>query len=221
MQVVAMVDRLTRLSRVGADGEALTARRLSGGRPRNLVPAGGGRFRAEDAPVPDRVFLRGGNGEALMVVQGSVFRRVPAWAVWLELAAAALSLALMASAVLFALWWIPRRLMGKGPRALHLGTRLWPLVAAVTLALLLLLMAGDDPAMIWLLGDFTPYSATVFLLSVLFPIASMAGLFAAWRARRHGMTGGAWAHSLAVSIAGCAIAAYLGSWGLLGIRTWQ
>jgi hypothetical protein len=215
------LERLAGLVRLKAEGGVLVRKGLFGGEARKLVPTGQGQFRPEKAQLPDRVFLKDETGARLMVVQGSVYRRLPGWLAWGQIGVGGLCLLLMASSLAFALVWIPRKLLGRMKEAPKLSVRVWPLAAALCFLGLALLASRQDPSVIWLLGNLTLYSGALFLLSLLFPAASVLSLMAALWRRPPAVRRGVWLHSLLCSLSACVIAGYLAWFGLIGMRTWK
>ena len=215
------LERIEGLVRLKPEGGFLVRKGLFGGEARKLAPAGEAQFRPEKAPLPDRVFLRDETGARLMVVQGSVYRQVPGWLAWGQAILGATCLLLMASSLAFALVWIPRKLLGRMKDAPKLSVRSWPLAATLCFLGLVLIMSRQDPSVIWLLGNLTLYSAALFLLSLLFPAASVLSLIAALWVRPPALRRSVWLPSLLCSISACVVAGYLAWFGLIGVRTWK
>jgi CubicO group peptidase (beta-lactamase class C family) len=215
-QALHFMDRLS-VIRVRAEGGRLLSGDLLRGSATRLAPVGGGQFRPERNGSADRIFTRDPAGTRLMLLQGSVFREVPGALVWGQAIAGSLCILLMASSLLYALWWVPRWLL-KAQRPRSLSALLWPLVAALCLAgIAFIFAANPGTGAIWRLGNLTAWSGALFLFTTLLPLASVAGLMAALRARRKGRP---WRYSLLCSLAGAVISAYLGYWGFLAVRTW-
>jgi CubicO group peptidase (beta-lactamase class C family) len=215
------LERLMDAARLSQEGGTLVRKRLFGGEARRYLPSAEAQFRFEKAQLPDRIFLRDETGARLMVAQGSVWRETPGWLLWGQIVLGALCLALMATSILFALVWIPRKFLGRLKDAPRLSVRVWPLAAALCMTGLVLILSRQDPSVIWILGNLTAYSGTLFLLSLLLPIAAVLGLVAAVLGRPPRVRRAVWLHSLLCSLAACLIAGYLGYWGLIGVMTWR
>jgi hypothetical protein len=126
----------------------------------------------------------------------------------------------MASAVAFALVWVPRKLAGRLRNARHLSLRAFPLIAVLSLAgaFGVLMISMDDPLM--KLGRPTALSVGFFLLTLIFAAAALAGLVQVVRAYKWEIDRGIWVHALLVSLANTVAVLYLGYWGVIGLRPW-
>jgi hypothetical protein len=129
----------------------------------------------------------------------------------------------MLSAVVFALIWVPRKLLGRLRGVKHLSVRLLPLLAVFCLAggvaLVSLSVSGNE--IITRFGHKTVWSLTFYLLTWLFALTAVAGLIQAVRARHWEVNRGVRLHALLVSLANTIVLLYLGYWGLIGLRTWS
>ena len=77
---------------------------------------------------------------------------------------------------------------------------------------------GDD--LIARFGNLTVWSAAVFLATVAYAVASVASAIALWRAHKQEVRRAVRAYSTTVTLALLMAAAYLGYWGIIGLRTW-
>jgi hypothetical protein len=148
------------------------------------------------------------------------YTRIAAPLVWLELVTAAAFLLASAGSVLFALVWVPRRLFGKLRGAPHLWVRAWPCVAALALfvPVLLFVVSADDA--ISRFGAVTVWSLSVFIGTLLFPVAAVAGLVTVVRLPRAELGRVLRGYALVASGVNVVAAAYLAWWGVIGMRTW-
>jgi len=123
------------------------------------------------------------------------------------------------STVLFALVWVPRKLLGKLSGVKHLSARIWPLIATLSLAVFIAPWRSR-----WTTRSSTGTrnwrSMTIFACTLAFPTAALVGLIAAYRVpkadeRRRPLP-------CARRLAGLGIAAaYLAYWGMAGWRSWS
>jgi CubicO group peptidase (beta-lactamase class C family) len=211
---------LGRIDKVRLEDGYLRTWGLFGESGRKLIPVGGDRFRPEEATDADRVFLRDETGTRLTVIQGVAFRAVPGVAIWGGLVLGVLALLLLASTIPFALWWIVRSMLPHGRRPRCVALRIWPLVAALSLAGIELFLSRIDASVIPLMGRLSFYSGTLCALTIVFPTASVLGLASTWRFWRvAGMS--LRVYSLLCSSAACLISAYLGYWDMLALQTWR
>jgi CubicO group peptidase (beta-lactamase class C family) len=211
--------RLLAITRVRVTANGLTARGLFEKTPEEYVAVTDRLFRKKDSPAASFALLD--TPEGRMVQDGSQnFAAVPAWRAFGELALAAVSLVLLASAPLFALGWVPRRLLGRMRGVRHLGARAWGLAAALSLfgAASLFVLGLADPFR--RLGAPTAWSWSYVLLSAAFAVAAAVAAVVASRAPVAEQNRVAAWHARLVAAAAVLVAGYLAWFGLIGLRTW-
>ena len=69
-------------------------------------------------------------------------------------------------------------------------------------------------------GLVTTWSVALFLLTIAFAVASVASAVSIWRAPVEGVRRGVRRFSVAVTVGLLIATAYLGYWGVIGLRTW-
>ncbi len=224
VEMSRFVARITGLTRVDLREGRLWIRPAPGGEREELIRVAEGQFRVENDPVATVAFI--GDDDGRVIVQGfggalvGNYGSIPAARVWLRWIVSVLSLALMASAVAFALVWVPRKMLGRLRNTRHLSVRAFPLIAVLALAgaFGVLMLSMDDPLVN--LGRPTALSVGFFLLSLVFAAAALAGLVQAVRARKWEIHRGVWLHALFVSLANTVAVLYLSYWGVIGLRPW-
>ncbi len=184
------------------------------------IPAGDGQFVKEDDPIASVIFLEVESGEKIALGSFGGYRVIPSWFAWFELGLAGLSLALMASSIVFALVWMPRKLLGRLRGIEHLSVRTLPLLSVLSLGGALGLIIASGGEMFWNFGRPTAWSWSWVALTWLFAIFAVLGVVQAFRARSGPIRKGVLAHSLLVSIANVTVMLYLAYWGIIGLRTW-
>ncbi|MDE3135616.1 MAG: beta-lactamase family protein [Acidobacteriota bacterium] len=191
------------------------------GPAQELVPTGNNQFRTEKQAAASMIFITSPSGQEILATggAGSFFgvRRGELWP-FLRIVLVLLGLLAIASSLGFALWWIPRKLLGKMKGVGGLSLRLMPLLAGLSLLGAFLILKWTP---IWVLGTYNMASVGVWLLSWLFAAFGVLGLIVAWPA--HWQPGNRWVfrHSVIVSIACCCLAAYMAYWHLLGVMLWK
>ncbi len=83
---------------------------------------------------------------------------------------------------------------------------------------LIVALTGENS--LHLLGRLTVYSAALYLTTVLFAFASVAGALSVWRARKQSVRPLVLAYFAFVAGALLMASCYLGYWGMIGLRTW-
>jgi CubicO group peptidase (beta-lactamase class C family) len=214
-------DRIGGLRRLTIAGEQLTLAPLLGGEANEYVAVTERLARRSERSLTSLALLDTGSGGTYIEAGSSTYRRIPAWLAWAQIAWLLVAVVLMASSVLFALVWLPRRFFGKLKGQAGISVRVWPLVSVLAfVGFVIAFMAGiSDP--IPRLGEVTPYSLGQLVLSVLFAITALWGLLKATRSRDSAIPRVARLHSLLVAAASSSIALYLMYWGMIGLRTWS
>jgi len=211
--------RLLAIARVRVTGDGLVTRGLFEETPEAFVAVGERLFRKKESPAASLALLD--TPEGRVIQDGDLnLVAVPGWRVFSELALAAASLVLLLTAPLFALVWLPRRLLGRMAAVRHLDARVWPLVSSLCFfaAAAVFALGLDDPFR--RLGHPTAWSIGYAALSLAF--AATAAIGAVVAARAPIATQNRWAawHSRLVAAAAVLVSGYLAFFGLVGLRTW-
>jgi hypothetical protein len=82
----------------------------------------------------------------------------------------------------------------------------------------LFILCGDD--VIGRLGNLTVWSASLWALTLLFAVTSIASAFYSWQSPAPAVRRGVRRFSIIVSAALLIATAYLVYWGFIGVRTW-
>lgn len=189
------------------------------GPARRLVPTGKNQFRFSDQAAASMIFLPGSNGHEILAMGGGFFgeRRGEFWPI-ARIVLLGLALVALASSLLFALWWFPRKLLGKMKGAAGIPLRTMPLLAALSLIAAFWILSSTP---IWVLGTYDMQSVVVCLLTWAFAAFSVLGVVLAWPAHWQAVHRAAFWHSLIVSLICCALTIYMAYWHLLGMQLWK
>jgi len=152
-------------------------------------------------------------------IQGTM-KRISAWRAWGEIVATIYVALSMVAIVLYAPFWILGGLSKRRRRPAERAMRTWPLLAVLSLVAFvgIFIVCSDDP--FERLGNLTGWSVTLFLLTLAYPVAAVAGAISLWRAPAETVRQSVRRFSLAMTVALLIAAAYLGYWGFIGMRTW-
>lgn len=222
LEIARFVERLLGIVRVDTTAKGLSVNPALGTAD-TLLPVDAQRFRGRTEPVATAVFARDQNGQIVLSGDGAAVNgnlhpisAVSAWGRWI---AAGLSLLLLASTLLFALYWIPAKALGRLRNRESIHLRLWPLVATLALAGAALALAGSFEAPIRRLGTPTVYSIGYAGLTLTYGLAVLASLWAivGSKARAHW---GTWTYHAFVVGAELLVLVYLAAHGLIGHRFW-
>jgi CubicO group peptidase (beta-lactamase class C family) len=183
-----------------------------------LIYLGNNLFRGEDALDAQAVFVADEEGGRYVCGDMSCYsRRSALWPVT-RLVLIGAALLTMASSIVFALVWIPRKLLGRMQGVEHFSVRVVPLLAVMTLAATVWLGFATPPL------ELTQVNAVTIALclgSIAFAILSVASLVVASRSIGFEMNRGTRIHSMLVALSCCGLTSYLAYWGAIGVRTWR
>jgi CubicO group peptidase (beta-lactamase class C family) len=222
------LERILRLARLTVVDQVLTYRSLFG-ETWEAVPLSDHLFRwkddPEDEPIASAAFYDEGAGEIVLLDSDTEMRRISTFLVWLQLVLGGASLLLMASALGFALIWIPRWLFGRKLKgAPHISVRALPALAAAWLAAAYaigpLVSSTGSANTIRVFGTPTPWSVSLCVMTWLFAVTSVLALAQAVRHRSSPIHRGVRIHSMLASIGSMIVMLYLLYWGVIGLRTW-
>jgi hypothetical protein len=182
-----------------------------------LVYLGDGQIRTDKEAAASGVYCSDQDGSKYGCGALSCFRLVsPAWPI-ARLVLIAASLLVMASSILFALVWMPRKLIGRMRGAGNLSVRVVPMLAVLSVIAMFWTARGQPPMV---LGQIDAVTVAILVMSILFPVLSLFSLLVALRAFKFEMNRVVRIHSLVVAVACCGITWFFGYWGLIGVRIW-
>jgi CubicO group peptidase (beta-lactamase class C family) len=182
-----------------------------------LIPVAPNMFRSRNEHTATRIFFNDDNGKDVYAGSRFYMERVSPWPSRILLLLLASALIVMLTSPLFALIWPIKKILGRPTTPGGLSLRLWPSLGALSLAALFLLFSmTPEPR----LGTLNPATATVWFLTWLFPVVSVAGLIVVISRVRQ-QKGIVVIYSLLVSTANCVVACYLAYWGVVGFQTWN
>jgi CubicO group peptidase (beta-lactamase class C family) len=182
------------------------------GQQLELVPLGRDRFRLAATSAGHITFGRDREGRRSLVADNAYFVEEPRSRVLAYVIVPLICLWVLATGLLLPLALFRRRV---GPSA-ALG---WPLATTLSLfALPRLFIAGAEARA---LGEPNMYTVGVFVLTLVFALGSMGSAVQAltWLVRPGSVFGKL--HRLAFALAACTTTAYLGAYGIIGIRLWS
>lgn len=212
VQLMAFRARLSPGVEIFVDRGRLYSRPLPGDEPATeLIPTGNDRFRASWASGSMLAFGRDRDGRRIFVAGSGYFVEEPRVRTLAFAFGPAICIALLCTSLVMPLTTFSRRARA----APSIG---WPL--SVTLSLFLaphLFGIAVDRSV---LGECNAYTVGVFVLSLIFRLGSFASAVQTitWLPRPGSVIGKL--HRLLFAAAACCITAYLGAYGMLGIRMW-
>jgi CubicO group peptidase (beta-lactamase class C family) len=182
-----------------------------------FIPVSDTLFRLADEPEPTRVFVAGDGDQMILTGSGIYAERWPRWRVesirWTVLASTVIVLTPLLMAVPWAVaGWFRR----SATRETNVKVFLLLCAAALLLPFIGVMNIVDHD-----LGTQNIWTMSMFLGTVMLPVAAILSFLFALDAWRRGA--GLWlrAYALTVSVAALIISGYLSAWGMIGFRPWS
>lgn len=197
------------------DGDLKTEPLL--GTPDTYVPLNTHAFRQPAAPVASLGFVDSADADPLLVDSHGSWERISAFGAWFPIYALALALVALFSSLLFAPVWITRLAMGQMKDVRGLYLRILPLVSAILLLLSSAILMGANLTTL-ATANFRSIGFTV--LTVLFALSALAAVVENLRTIKQPAHWAVRSHTLVASVGALVIAAYLGYWHIIALRTW-
>lgn len=224
VQMVHFLDRLTNLIWIHFNNGKLLVSDL-GDWNDTFIPVAGAQFRHVSKndpadPIASLALLTP-NGEGRFVQGfGAVMKRIPTWLAITEILAVVFVTLSMLAILIYAPFWLLGGISKRRRRPAERAMRFWPLIAVLSLITMVgtVVISGDD--VIQRMGNFTGWSLTVFLSTLLFGAASIGSVVFALRSPEDGVRAGVRRFSRIVSLALLIATAYLAYWGIIGVRMW-
>ena len=221
-QSMRFVERLTGIARVSRAENVLTV--SMHGQAIEFHPISKRVFRHKLRPATTLALIEGPDGTKY--VQGEIgsLRMVPGAVVWFERLVAGIAALLMVSSPLWAVAWLPLKLAGKFKERL-VAARVWPLLALMAFSMAIAVWIGstewgDFARVVDQLGRPTLAAVSFVVLSWIFVLLALQGLISSLRSSPERTGRFARIHSIAVSTACLAAAAYLLYFRAIGFPTW-
>ncbi len=150
----------------------------------------------------------------------TTMEQIPAWYALTKILLTAFVILSIVAIIAYAPFWVLGGLSQRRRRPAERAIRLWPLLAVLSLAAVvgIFILASSD--LIQRLGNLTGWSISLFLSTLFFALAAIAGAIRAWRAPEDGVRRGVRKFSRIVTAALLIAAAYLAYYGIIGLRTW-
>lgn len=225
IQMFYFFERLLGMVRVHFGDEKMLIWPVVGTKDEVFLPVSGRQFRKvfeKDPPNPIATVMLltpDVEGRLIQTATGTrTLKRVSTGMAMLEIGLSGYVVLAMLAVVLYAPFWMLGGISKKRRRPQERAIRWWPLLAVLSLVGTVALVAVSGPDVIARMGELTVWSGGVFVCTILFAIASLAGAASVWRAQEARK----WVKrfSAAVALAMVIATVYLGYWGLIGLRTW-
>ena len=224
-ELLHFVGRLVRLTRVRFEDGKMISSALGLWRQVH-IPVEGVQFRFEDKEAPPdpvatlELLTPNPEGRFIQTDSQTTIRRIPGWLAIGEILVAGFVMLSISSIVLYAPFWMIGGLARGRRRPAERAMRSWPLIAVLSLVAFVVIFILCSEDLIERLGNFTVWSVALWVVSLLFGLASVVSFLIALRGSSEGTRPGVRRFSRIVSTALLITAAYLTYWGIIGIRSW-
>ncbi len=223
MQLLAGIEKLS-FRTIRADDGKLTLKPLLG-EETELLPLGNNQFRRDEDPVATFVFATSSDNENLLQLGHSTFKKTGPIKAYGRLLAILYAAIMWISSLVFALYWIVKKLRPRHTRSAtpYMRVRAMPAAAAATFALFVFLVFRlldiQTPSDI---GVLTPLTFGFWLVSWMFPVLTGLAMFAVVSQYKHRREVGlaVWHHSLHTVLGLAFFTLFMFSFGFVGLRTW-
>jgi CubicO group peptidase (beta-lactamase class C family) len=225
VELTHFIERLAGLSRVRFEGDNLVFTSL-GRWHEGFVPVAGSQFRGvpkKDPPEPVATLeLLTPNADGRFIQLGimTTMRKIPAWFAIAEILLNIFVILSIVAIVIYAPFWILGGISKRRRRPAERAMRLWPLLAVLSLVAIVAIFVVSNNDLIERMGTLTVWSASLWAVTLLLAVTSLAGAFVSWRRPEEGVRPGVRRFSIIVTLALLIATAYLTYWGIIGLRTW-
>jgi CubicO group peptidase (beta-lactamase class C family) len=225
-ELTHFLERLLGIVRVRFDDGKLL---LSNIGERNIVfvPVTGAQFRSDrkkgsPSPIATVALLTPDvEGQFIQIGAGEqTIKRIPAWIAISEIILTCWFVLAVILVLLYAPFWILGGLSKTRRRPAERSMRLWPLIAVLSLIAVVVIFSAASDDLIPRMGNLTVWSASFFLATVIYALATLAGVVSLWRAPKEGVRTGVRMFSTVVIVALLISVAYFAYWGIIGLRAW-
>jgi CubicO group peptidase (beta-lactamase class C family) len=224
VELIHFLERLVGLQRLRVEEGKLILDSL-GNKNQRFLPVTGALFRRDPPkgfpdPIATMELLTPQPEGRFIQIGGATAKQIPAWLAIAEAAITAWVMLSWFSVLAYASIWLLGGLAKKRRRPAERAMRAWPLVAVLSLLAVVGIFASSNDDLISRMGSLSVWSAAVFLATLVYGVASVAGAVALWRAPKQTVRPSVRRFSLVVIPALLIAAAYLAYWGIIGLRTW-
>ncbi len=152
----------------------------------------------------------------------TTIKRIPTWLAYFEMITTGFVIVSVISIFVYAPFWIFGGISPQRRRPQERAMRLLPLIAALCLVSSTLVISNlfeevNTPN----IGNLTVWSFSLFMVTLVFPAASLGSVIAVWRARKENVRKMVRIYSAVVTTALVITTVYYAYWGIIGLRTWK
>ena len=224
-EMFRFLERLVGLTHVEVQGDVLVMSPLLGGEQQHYVSAGGRTLRRIDTgheepvatlalltPQPDGLFIGSGGSAGTM-------RQMPTWAVMAELLGVAWFALAIVGIVLYAPFWLVGRWV-RGPRPVDRTLRVAGLLPVLSLVGAVALVASGTGDVLTNFGSASVFSVGLCVATWLLAASTLAFVYLAFFGSSNVARSVVRWHGRFCAFGLLLGVAYLGYWGIIGVRSW-
>lgn len=220
-QISFFLDRVFNIYRLSFEDNKLKRKPLLGGEPSAYHPVSPTRYRSTETGAVSLVRTEDPLAGPVVHVGTLVLKPIAPLYAFGQLGVAVLWGLAIATSILYVLVWGVRKLRGRIPSGATVRIRVWPLLAGVSICILvgLFVLGMSDPFK--QLGEPSPVAVGIMLASLLFAVFAALGIYSSIRERHTEMNRANYWHSTIASAVHAIVAAYLLWFGVIGLMTWN
>ncbi len=214
------LDRIVNIQRLWFDGNRLVRKGLLGGEPIYYFPVTTDLYKSElsgSISLTKAIDPLAGN---VVHANSRVLLPTSSIAAYTQLVVSGLWAFVMLSSVLFVFVWGIRKFRGKIPSGATIKIRLWPLLASLSIMLLVFLFFKGSSNPFEAFGGPTVISVGIMLLTFSFALFSILGVYTSVKERSTKMNRGTYWYSTVSSFVHLIVTFYLLSFGTIGLMLW-
>lgn len=214
------IDRIANVQRLWFDGNKLVRKGLLGGEPAYYYPVTTDLYKSELSGVISLSKAIDPLAGEVVHANNMVLLPTSTFAAYTQLAIGGLWAFVMLSSIFFVLVWGIRKLRGKIPGGATIKIRLWPLLASLSIMLLVFLFIQGSGNPFDAFGVPSVYSVGIMLSTLSFALFAILGSYTSVKERATKINRGTYWFSTISSFVHLIVAVYLLSFGVIGLMLW-
>lgn len=214
------IDRIANLQRLRFDGNKLVRKGVLGGEPVYYYPVSTDLYQSELTGLISLSKAIDPLAGEVVHANNTVLLPTSSIAAYTQLIVGGLWAFVMLSSVLFVLVWGIRKFRGQIPAGATVKIRLWPLLASLSIMLLVFLFIQGSSNPFDAFGAPSVFSVGIMLSTFSFALFSVLGVYTSIKERTTKMNRGTYWYSTVSSFVHLIVAVYLLSFGIIGLTLW-
>jgi CubicO group peptidase (beta-lactamase class C family) len=228
LQKLAFLFHLMNTQKLSFEGDSLVQRGLLGGKASYFYPVSTSQYKSKaNALISLSKVIDPIAGEVIHVAsnnagsgKNTVLKRMYGWAAYSQLIIQISWLLIILSSVAYFMIWFVRKLLGKIPGGATIRVRLWPLLASVSMILMVLLLVTASNDFHKYLSQPTSISLGIMFTTIAFAVFSILAVITVYKERLSPMNQANYWYCAYSSITHFLMMLYMINFGVIGIRFW-